>query len=276
MRKILVTGANGFTGFYLVRQLLQKNFMVIATGRGECRLPFEGSNFIYEPLDFTNEVQSAQVFEKHCPDVVVHGGAISKPDECEQNRENAFLNNVTGTLYLLRQAKLYGSFFIFLSTDFVFDGEKGMYAEDDPRQPVNYYGETKLMAEDEVMKYPSIWAIVRTVLVYGKPLLARQNLLTSTAQALQKGEQLKIFNDQVRTPTFVEDLASGIVSIIEKNAPGIFHLGYDENLIQPVTADTFHQPAKRPLKTGFDLSKAKKVLGYKPVSFDEGLKRTFE
>jgi dTDP-4-dehydrorhamnose reductase len=295
MRKILVTGANGFTGFYLVRQLLQKNFMVIAAGRGECRLPFEGPDFIYEPMDFTNEVQSAQVFQKHRPDVVVHGGAISKPDECEQNRGNAFLNNVTGTIYLLRHARLYGSFFIFISTDFVFDGEKGMYVEDDPRGPVNYYGETKLIAEDEVIKYPFDWAIVRTVLVYGKPLAARQNLLTSTAQALAKGEQPKIFNDQVRTPTFVEDLASGIVSIIEKNASGIYHisgedvrtpydmavavarhLGYDENLIQPVTADAFHQPARRPLKTGFDLSKARKDLGYNPVSFDEGLKRTFE
>lgn len=295
MRKILVTGANGFTGFYLVRQLLQKNFMVIATGRGECRLPFEGPNFIYEPMDFTNEVQPAQVFEKHRPDVVVHGGAISKPDECEQNRENAFLNNVTGTIYLLHHARQHGSFFIFLSTDFVFDGEKGMYTEDDPRGPVNYYGETKLMAEDEVMKYPADWAIVRTVLVYGKPLSARQNLLTSTAQALRKGEQLKIFNDQVRTPTFVEDLALGIVRIIERKASGIYHisgedvrtpydmaiavarhLGHGENLIRPVTADTFHQPARRPLKTGFDLSKAKKILGYNPVSFEEGLRRTFE
>jgi dTDP-4-dehydrorhamnose reductase len=227
--------------------------------------------------------------------VVVHGGAISKPDECEQNRGNAFLNNVTGTIYLLDQARLYRSFFIFISTDFVFDGERGMYVEDDPRKPVNYYGETKLMAEDEVMKYPCDWAIVRTVLVYGKPLAARQNLLTSTAQALLKGEHLKIFNDQVRTPTFVEDLASGIVGIIEKDASGIYHisgedvrtpydmavavarhLGYDETLIQPVTADTFHQPARRPLKTGFNLSKAKQVLGYQPVSFDEGLRRTFE
>lgn len=295
MRKILVTGANGFTGYYLVRQLLQKNYKVIATGRGECRLPFEGPDFIYEPMDFTNELQSAQVFEKHRPDVVVHGGAISKPDECEQNRENAFLNNVTGTIYLLRHAHQYRSCFVFISTDFVFDGEKGMYVEEDPRAPVNYYGETKLMAEDEVMNYSAGWAIVRTVLVYGKPVAARQNLLTTTAQALRKNEPLKIFNDQVRTPTFVEDLASGIVSIIEKNASGIYHisgedvhtpydmalavarhLGYNENLITPVTASDFDQPARRPLKTGFDLSKAKRELGYKPVSFEEGLRRTFE
>lgn len=300
MQKVLITGANGFVGYYLAKQLLKSNHFVIATGKGACRLPFASPHpiairFIYETLDFTNDEEVKNVFEKHQPNVVVHCGALSKPDECELNKEAAFLTNVTGTINLLNAATKFKSFFIFLSTDFVFSGEDGMYKEEDKRKPVNYYGQTKLLAEDEVQQYKWDWAIVRTVLVYGKPFLSRQNILTNTANALQKGEELKIFDDQVRTPTYVEDLANAIISIINKKAKGIYHvsgedvmtpygiavavahhLHLDASLIEKVTEKDFDQPAKRPLKTGFDISKAKRELDYSPVSFEEGLRRTFE
>jgi dTDP-4-dehydrorhamnose reductase len=295
MHKVLITGANGFVGYYLAQQLLQKGYTVIATGKRECRLPFKQKSFTYQSMDFTNETDVQNAFEQHLPKIVVHCGAMSKPDECELNRQNAFLSNVTGTIHLLNAAANANSFFIFLSTDFVFDGEKGMYKESDERRPVNYYGETKLLAEDEVMKYRHDWSIVRTVLVYGKPFLNRQNILTSVAAALKKGEKLNIFNDQVRTPTYVEDLTSGIVAIIEKRATGIYHisgkdvltpyemaiavaehLGLDASLINKVKEKDFDQPARRPLKTGFNITKAKTNLHYQSISFKEGLKKTFE
>jgi dTDP-4-dehydrorhamnose reductase len=210
------------------------------------------------------------------------------------NKENAYLTNVTGTIYLLNAANTYKNFFIFLSTDFVFSGEKGMYKEDDERKAVNYYGITKMLAEDEVEKYKWDWAIVRTVLVYGKPFLNRQNILTNVAAALQRGEKLNVFNDQVRTPTYVEDLAVGILSILEKQKTGIYHIyGKDvltpyqiamavaeylnlvATLINKVEEKDLDQPARRPLKTGFNISKAKNDLDYQPISFKEGLKKTF-
>ena len=294
MQSVLITGANGFVGFYLSNQLLQKNYRVIATGKGACRLPFQQDNFIYQSMDFTNEAAVEETFRKFRPQIVVHCGAMSKPDECEMNRESAFLTNVTGTVHLIKAAATTDSFFIFLSTDFVFDGETGMYKENDAREPVNYYGETKLLAEDEVLKYEHDWAIVRTVLVYGKPFLSRQNILTNVASALKEGKMLNIFNDQVRTPTFVEDLASGIVAIIEHKAGGIYHLSgkdvltpyemavavanylqLDELLIKKVEEKDFPQPARRPHKTGFNITKARTLLSYDPVSFKEGLERTF-
>jgi dTDP-4-dehydrorhamnose reductase len=246
-------------------------------------------------MDFTNEDSVKATLAKYRPDVIVHSGAVSKPDECELNKEAAFLTNVTATTYLLKEAQKQKSFFVYISTDFVFSGQKGMYKEDDERQPVNYYGETKLLAEDEVMQYEFGWSIVRTVLVYGKPKLSRQNLLTNTANALKEGKPLKIFNDQVRTPTYVEDLAGAIVSIINKKARGVYHISgsdvrtpyqmavavaeylqLDSSLITPVQKGEFNEPAQRPLKTGFDISKAKEHLGYAPVSFEEGLRKTFE
>src|SRR5919199_4571779 len=164
MPTILITGANGFVGYYLTLQLLQQSYKVIATGKGENRLPFTDANFVYESLDFTDEENIKAVFEKYRPDVVIHGGAISKPDECELHKEKAYLINVTGTELLLQQATVYQSFFVFISTDFVFSGEEKRYKEEDATGPVNYYGQTKVLAEAAVRQYPHDWSIVRTVL----------------------------------------------------------------------------------------------------------------
>ena len=294
MNKVLITGANGFLGFYLTRLLLQNQYKVTGTGRGPCRLPFQEQNFQYVTMDFTSKEQVEQVIATSRPDIVVHAGAISKPDECEKNKENAFQNNVAGTMHLLKASEAIGSKFIFLSTDFVFDGTKGMYEEDDERRAVNYYGDTKILAEDQVMQYPHSWAIARTVLVYGKPIASRDNLLTVVAKALEKGKSLSIFSDQVRTPTYVEDLAQGILQIILKNATGVFHLSgqdvlspyqmavrvanylnLEADLIKSITEKDLQEPAKRPLKTGFNISRAKKELDFRPISFEEGLEKTF-
>ena len=293
--KILITGANGFLGYYLVEQLLAKKFSVIATGKGECRLPFtHDRNFQYLSMDFTDPFSIHDVFENIKPEVVVHAGAMSKPDECETNQMLAYLVNVEGTVQLLINSADIKSFFVFVSTDFVFDGERGMYSEEDTARPVNYYGRTKLEAEEAVKEYEFDWAIVRTVLVYGKNHSGHNNILKIVKEKLEKGEEYNVLDDQLRTPTYVEDLAEGIVSIIEKKATRVFHLSgkdiltpyqmaiktaeylkLNSSLIKKVTAASFSQPAKRPLKTGFIINKARKELGYEPLSFEEGLKKTF-
>ncbi len=294
--KILITGANGFLGYYLVEQLLEKNFDVVATGRGGCRLPFTSQkNFEYVEMDFTDPFSVHDVFEKIQPAIVVHAGALSKPDECELDQMKAYLVNVEATVQLLINSEDLKCFFIFLSTDFVFDGERGMYVENDIPNPVNYYGRTKLEAEEAVSEYDYDWAIIRTVLVYGKNHSGHSNILKIVKEKLEKGEEYKVVDDQVRTPTYVEDLAKGIVSIIEKRATGIFHLSgkdiltpyqmaiktadhlkLDSSVLKKVTASSFSQPARRPLKTGFIIDKAREQLGYEPVSFEEGLRKTFE
>ena len=293
--KILITGANGFLGYYLVEQLLAKKYSVIATGKGECRLPFTHAvNFQWLSMDFTDPFSIHDVFENIKPDVVVHAGAMSKPDECEMDQMKAYLVNVEGTVQLLINSEDLKSFFVFLSTDFVFDGERGMYNENDAPRPVNYYGRTKLEAEEAVKEYQYDWAIVRTVLVYGRNHSGHNNILKIVKEKLEKGEEYNVVDDQLRTPTYVGDLAKGIVSIIDKKATGVFHLSgkdiltpyqiaiktakhlkLDSSVIKKVTAASFSQPAKRPLKTGFVIDKAKKELGYEPVSFEEGLRKTF-
>jgi len=293
--KILITGANGFLGYYLIEKLIQLNHHVIATGKGESRLAFTDPNFIYEEMDFTNEQMVNTIFKKHQPEHIIHAGAISKPDECELDRHTADKINVGGTAILLQAAKKYGAHFLFISTDFVFDGEKGMYEETAAVNPVNYYGITKVAGEEMVKQYEDTWSIVRTVLVYGKPFNKKNNILTVVREKLEKGEAYSVFNDQVRTPTYAGDLANAIVAMIEKKLTGIYNicgeevvtpyemavataefLELDKSLIKKITAKDFVQPAKRPLKTGLTIDKAKKDLDYQPLSFKEGLRRTLE
>lgn len=293
---VLITGANGFLGHYLVKKLLQENYSVIATGKGESRLPFEDNGqFVYAPLDFTDPYAVHDVFDRYKPAVVIHAGAMGKPDECEAQQWQAYLVNVEGTVTLLMNAADQRSFFVYVSTDFVFDGSKGSYREEDKTGPVNYYGKTKQEAEEAVMEYEGDWAIVRTVLVYGQPLSGRSNILTIVRDKLEQGQSYNVVDDQFRTPTYVEDLADGIVRIVNRQAKGIYHLsgedlltpyqmalltadhlGLDKSLICRATAADFSQPARRPANTSLIIEKAKRVLGYAPVSFEEGLKKMFE
>ena len=134
---------------------------------------------------------------------------------------------------------------------------------------------------------------MRTILVYGKPQKGRGNILSVVKEKLEKGEEYRVVDDQVRTPTYVEDLASAIIAIMEKKAKGVFHiagadvltpyqmairvaeyLGLNSSLIKKATAADFSQPAKRPPRTGFVIEKAKRELGYTPTSFEEGLIKT--
>jgi dTDP-4-dehydrorhamnose reductase len=229
------------------------------------------------------------------PDVVIHAGAITQVDYCEEHEQEAFKVNQDGTCAVVVKCEQLKSFLIFVSTDFVFDGIKGNYTEDDKCGIgiVNWYGQTKWMAENLVKQSETPWAIVRTCLVYGNVLQGnRSNIISWVKENLQQGKKIKVVSDQWRTPTYVEDLAKGILLMIEKKAAGIYHISgeevmtpydmaiatadylqLDKTLIEKVDATVFKQPAKRPAKTGFNITKAKNELGYQPISFKEGLEK---
>jgi dTDP-4-dehydrorhamnose reductase len=293
--KLLVSGANGFLGHYLCELLLQKGHQVLATGRGPCRLPFLlHDNFSYSPMELTDVEQIRTVVSTYAPHHLIHAAAIGKPDECELNQPLATAINTLGTSYILAAANQIGAGICYVSTDFVFDGLEGNYLENSTRKPVNHYGQTKFEAELLVEQFPGKWSIVRTVLVYGRPMTGRDNLLTIVRDKLLKGERYQVVNDQVRTPTYVGDLAEGICKIIELDQQGIFHLSGEEiltpyematqaaryleldgSLLIKTNSSQFLQPAKRPLVTGLNITKAKQVLGFNPINFETGLKKTF-
>jgi dTDP-4-dehydrorhamnose reductase len=292
--KVLVTGANGLLGQLLVNQLLGKGFYVIATGRGYSRLPFSlEENYRYKDLDITNEGEVGNLMISEKPEIVIHAAAMTQVDECELEQAQCFDINVKATALILAQAELYSRLIIYISSDFVFDGEKGNYLEEDGLRPVNWYGFTKTMAESLIKESEIPWGIVRTSLVYGNSLKStRNNIVSWVKEKLTKREKIRVVDDQIRTPTYVEDLAKGVLLIMEKEASGIFHISgkdilspfemaaktatyffLDKDLIERVNASVFSQPAKRPLLTDLLIDKARRELGYEPLTFGEGLKK---
>jgi dTDP-4-dehydrorhamnose reductase len=289
---LLITGIHGLVGQYLVRILHEWPGQVIITGRGPCRIPAEWMKDIrYEQMDITDPENIQMVFDRFKPDAVIHSAAEAQPDTCELHREQADLVNTKATGFLLDAAKKHGSFFTYVSTDFVFPGTGGPYSEADETGPVNYYGLTKLRAEELVRDYPHGWAIVRTVLVYGNTLVGtRTNIITWVLGELEKGKPIRVVGDQLRTPTFAGDLAAALILITKAQHQGIWHISgkdvlsphdiallvaermqLDASLITKVDASTFTQPAIRPLRTPFNISKARTLLGYEPISFKEGM-----
>ena len=290
----MITGSNGLLGQHLIKRLIETTeHTIVATGRGACRLPFEISDlYDYFTLDITDGIAVNDFILSHQPDVIIHGAAMTQPDPCELNKIECWNVNVTATRFLTDAANKINARFIYISTDFVFDGVSGPYKETDEPGPVNYYGSSKLAAEKVVMESKLHWSIVRTVLVYGNILVGnRSNIISWVRDNLSQGKPIKVVSDQWRTPTYVEDLAKGILLVLEKNAEGIYHISgeegmspydmavatadylhLDKSLMTKVNADTFTQPATRPLRTGFVIDKAKKELGYQPISFQEALK----
>ncbi len=289
--KVFVTGANGFVGSYVVAQLLADGHEVYASSRtGDLSSFNTNKNYRFIQVDFSDPFSLHDAFEFVQPDVVVHSGAMSKPDDCELKQSDAFDTNVFGTVQLLLNAEAYKSFFIYLSTDFIFDGNKGMYKEEDKPSPVSYYGKTKMDAEEAVMEYQHGWAIVRTSFVYGKPIYGRGNFITMIAEKIKNRQPFNVVSDQLRTPTYVVDLANGVAAIVKQMAGGVFNiagkdvltpfemsqavaasLNISDHLLTPVTKDEFKELAQRPLKGGLDINKAISELQYQPVSFSEGL-----
>ena len=292
--KILITGANGLLGQHLVKLLLDTTaYEIIATSKSEPRGIIQNSRLHYYSLDITDGMEVNLLLDKIGPDVVVHCAALTQVDECEQNPIKAWEVNVTATRFIVDAAKKINAFFVFISTDFVFDGMSGPYKESDILNPVSYYGSTKVAAEKAVAESGLQYAIIRTCLLYGNILFGnRSNIITWVKDNLENGQQIKVVSDQMRTPTYVEDLAKGVLLVVEKRATGLFHisgkdflspyemamstaayLNLDATLIQKVNADVFVQAAKRPVVTGFVIEKAKTELGFEPLSFMDGIKK---
>ncbi len=292
--KILITGANGLLGQHLVKLILNATkHEVQATSKREPRQVIQDNRIHYYSLDITDGMAVNLMMEKLAPDIIIHCAALTQVDECEQQPIKAWEINVTATRFLVDAAKKINAFMVFVSTDFVFDGIHGPYRETDDVNPVSYYGSTKVAAEKAVSESGLPYAIVRTCLLYGNILFGtRSNIVSWVKENLEAGKKIKVVSDQWRTPTYIEDLAKGIVLIAEKKATGLFHISgkdfltpydmaiatadylhLDKTLIEKVDASVFTQPAKRPATTGFIIDKAKEVLGYDPVSFREGLQK---
>jgi dTDP-4-dehydrorhamnose reductase len=213
-------------------------------------------------------------------------------DKCELNKELAWKINVEGTKNIAEAARGVGSFLIYISTDYVFNGEKGRYKESDKPDPINYYGLTKFKAE-ELVKTQREYFIARPSVIYGStPAAGKVNFALWLIEMLRKGERVKIVTDQWNTPTLNTNLAEMTLEVVNQRSTGIFHLcgatrvsrfefaesiadvfGLDKSLIDPVLSSQFTWPARRPADSSLDTSKAQQILKNKPLEIGEALQR---
>ena len=289
--KILITGSNGLLGQKIVRQALKKGTTFLATSKGDNRNP-DCPSEKYQSLDICDATEIENVFSDFEPTHIIHTAAITNVDACELNPEECELVNVTATHYLFEAAQKINAHFQLLSTDFIFDGEKGNYKETDEPNPLSVYAKSKVDAETILLNsdYKN-HSILRTIIVYGiGNNLSRNNIICWAKEALSKGQQMNIIDDQFRAPTWADDLAWACLRVCELDKTGIYHISGPETLsiytivdrvanyfglstetLTKTDSSTLNQPAKRPPRTGFDLTKSRNELCYNPKTLEETL-----
>ncbi len=295
MKKILIIGANGFTGRQILNDLSTcKQYKVTGCSLHPDILPNNAEDYRFIETDVRNEADVKHLFEEVQPDVVINCSALSVPDYCETHHEEAYLTNVTAVGQLADLCEEYKSRFIHLSTDFVFDGKLNetaglLYTEEDLPAPVNYYGYTKWKGEERVAETCSSYAIVRVEIVYGRALPGQHgNIVQLVMNRLKAGQEIRVVSDQWRTPTYVGDVSDGVLRLIEHTTNGIFHIcggecmtiveiayqvadcmKLDRSLIHPATTEEMNESTPRPRFSGMSIDKARTMLGYRPQKLKE-------
>lgn len=283
--KLLITGASGLLGTKLCEIALRKNHEVYSAYSQH--RPLYGTPVKLDILDLKAE---QQILDKIKPQGVVHAAALTDVDKCEMEKELAWKINVEATTNLAQLCKEHGAFLVYVSTDYVFDGEKGTYKEMDDPAPINHYGLTKLKGEEAVQTLNK-YCIARGSVIYGStPATGKTNFALWLLDKLRKKEEVKIITDQWNSPTLNVSMAEMILQILEKRVNGIFHLAgatrlsryefaehlaetfnLDPKYIKPVQTEHIKWIAKRPKDSSLDVNKAKRTLAIKPLEIREAL-----
>ena len=286
--KLLITGATGLYGSKLAQLALSRGIEVYS---GDTLQPAPYGTTI--KLDITDKTLVDAAFEAAKPDVVIHAAALTDVDKNELNRELAWKVNVEGTTNMANAAKKNGAFLIVISTDYVFDGEKGNYKETDLPSPVSFYGYSKLKAEEAARKILPDCCIARTSVIYGAtPAAGKINFALWLLNKLQNKEKINVFTDQYNTPTLNTNLAQMTLEAAERKLTGTYHLcgatrisrydyatlfaqifNLDNTLITPTLSKDLKFPAKRPKDSSLDATKAQQTLKNKPLTIQEAFKQ---
>ena len=285
--KILVTGASGLVGTYVVEKSLLQGHETFASHHNF--KPAAGDDV---SLDLLNTKEMGEKIRQISPDAIIHCAANSDINFCESEKDIALKINSVGTQELCKSISD-ECFFLYVSTDNVFDGEKGLYNESDKPNPVNWYGETKVKAEEIVKNQVKNWAIARISTQYGIHE-RRSNLGFDFLKKFVKGEVVKAVSDFYSSPTYVKSTASMLVEIVEREISGVLHIcdndrtsrwkfasslkdlikfGHEKKIIQEISIKDLKWKAKRPQDSSLDNSRSKKILHIKPLSLKEGLKQ---
>lgn len=284
--RVLITGSSGRIGRQLVKDLVSDGHDVFSVYKDT--VPEFGHPV---KLDLVSG-DVASVISEIRPDSIAHLAAIVEVDRCETNPEDATAINTDATATLAKQAALNKSYFTYLSTSWVFDGDSEYTKEDDieHKKPVNHYGYSKLQGEYAVMNMVSPWSILRTDLNFGiHP--TKRNFLTKVYNYLSSQKQLFVPVDHFITPSYIPNLTGMIKEIVTKQITGIFHLsgteriskyelaelfadkmGLDKQYLRPVSLSETNYVATRPRDSSLDSSRALSFLEEKPLPVEPAVK----
>lgn len=282
--KVLVTGSTGLLGHQVVRLALASGHDVVSSYIG--RPPTEGTPVELDLLD--SQLVRSTMSELR-PDCIIHTAAFTDVDGCEVNREVAHNVNAGAAEQVALAAEDVGAHLIHVSTDYVFDGEKGMYKEDDPAHPISYYGLTKLEGERHVQESSKRWCIARASAIYGWGG-EKKNFATWLLDNFSAGKQVNAAADQYVSPTFNTNLAGMLLEVAEKRMTGFLHtagatrmnrydfavelaavFGHSPGLVRQVKMSEINWIAKRPRDSSLDVSRC---MGFatKPLGVPEALR----
>ncbi|MCY4172175.1 MAG: dTDP-4-dehydrorhamnose reductase [Bacteroidetes bacterium] len=291
--RIMITGANGLLGQELVHQIVHQNtYKLLATACDTTTRLKESEGFTYTPLDVSNKSAVKDIFNEFDPAYVINCAAMTGVDDSEVNRDQCWCINAEAVKNLAQCCHHHGAHLIHLSSDFVFDGKNGPYRENDRPNPINYYGKSKLAGENDArIAGGANWTIVRTNVLYGNAHgISRPDFVQWVLQNLRNDQEIHVFTDQWRTPSYTYDLAKGILSIVHFQKKGVYNLsgrdylsmyefslliaevfGLDSTLIKPADQNSKPQTALRPKYTGLVILKAETELDYRPMPLKSAL-----
>ena len=226
MSRILVTGASGQLGAYLLQELRRRGADAVAWSGSR-----SGSllNFPLRPVDIGDRDALVQAYREAHPAIVIHAAAISRIDDCYREPTMARRVNVEGTAVLAELCQQAGSRLVYVSTDLVFDGERGGYRESDRPSPLSVYGRTKHEGEQPVLTTDRS-AVVRSSLLFGPALSGRASFFDLQLRSLRCGTPLALFEDEWRTPSSLLATARTLLAIAASDFCGLIHVGGPERL----------------------------------------------
>lgn len=208
--KVLVTGVAGQLGYDVCKEFRERGIPYVGTDVTHC--------------DITNAKAVEELFLREWPDAVVHCAAFSQVDEAEKDARHCHTVNVQGTRYIADLCQRQGSYLVYISTDYVFDGTKPYeYEISDLKKPLSVYGKTKSEGEDIVLAASRDNVVLRTSWLFGCNCGRHGNFVESILRAGRSHPEIKVVDDQVGSPTYSADLAKVLVEILEKRPRGILH-----------------------------------------------------
>jgi len=221
-KKILITGADGYMGSNL-KKYLRRDYNIFSL------LQKAGKNQkdVFE-ADITDFKAVEKIIKKVSPDVLIHTAAISNLSECEKNKDLAYAVNFSGTKNIVDTINKFNlkTNLVFFSSDYIFDGEKGNYKEEDTPNPKTVYGKSKLQAEEYIKKQLKDYIICRTANIYGRG----GNFFNFLVDSLNENKKIEIFNDVFYTPTYIDYLLDCLKLLIEKDFKGVIHVSGPERV----------------------------------------------